>query len=222
MDKVQARRHFRQVRQNLDHRGLEDGAAALGRHVLAWLAAATPAYRPGSGPSGSDPAPAPAVAAYLSVGQEPGTAPLLAALHHAGYDVVVPVCEPDHQLSWCRWSPTTVLRSRNAGRVPLIEPVGPRQHFSDIPSLRLVLVPALAVDTAGNRLGQGGGYYDRFLAHLRTAGSDAHIAGYVHSHELVPESTFPAGALDMPLDGVFTPAGYRALRPAFTGGHESD
>jgi 5-formyltetrahydrofolate cyclo-ligase len=212
MDKVQARRHFREARRSLDATRLNGDARALAGHVLRWVSATAPvpageARRPGT----------PVVAAYLSVGAEPGTHHLVRALHEAGYDVVVPVCEPDYQLSWCRWTPQTRLQPRRAGAVRLMEPVGTRLHFSALDALRLVLVPALAVDRAGDRLGQGGGYYDRFLAQLRTVGGSAHTAGYVYGHELVAPGTFDAGSLDMPLDGAFTPAGYH---PALPGGGE--
>ena len=103
-------------------------------------------------------------AAYLGVGSEPPTLPLLSALADAGHRVLLPVCEPDLELSWVYWTPESgFVRSRFA---PIQEPVGERHGTAVMRDATAIFLPATAVDFSGNRIGQGGGYYDKFLASL--------------------------------------------------------
>ncbi len=143
------------------------------------------------------------VAAYLSVGAEPGTAQLMKLLAARGHDVVVPVCEPGYNLSWTRWADGVELAP--SPRSWVREPVGPRLEFNDLPPVGLVLVPALVLDRKGNRMGQGGGYYDRFLAGLYLGPNRPATVGVVHSHEVVEQGTFECDPHDMPIDGALTP-----------------
>lgn len=177
----------------------EAAAVGLRTQVLEWLP-------PGSESPGL-------VAAYLSVDPEPETHELLASLAARGYEVIVPICEPAYQLSWCSWSAETELR--RSPRAPVLEPVGERRSFTDLlggeRTVTLVLVPGLAVDRSGSRLGQGGGYYDRFLAQLRAADPSIPALAYVYDHELLPAGSLATTPLDMPLTGAFTPSGYQPL-----------
>ncbi len=145
------------------------------------------------------------VPAYLSVGSEPSTRTLLPALEDAGYEVVVPICEPHYRLSWARWF--TGVELARSPRAWVDEPVGERFGPEIMAGLPLILVPGLAVDSHGNRMGQGGGYYDRFLASLPNGGGTK-IVGLFYSDEVVPAGTFEFTALDAPLDGVVTPDGW--------------
>ena len=149
------------------------------------------------------------VAAYLSAGREPDTMALLAGLRERGYDVVVPVCQPERRLLWCHWSPDAPLVPGLFPSVP--EPAGERVPAVQLPTLSMVLVPALAVDHAGVRMGKGGGYYDRFLSDLRAAGNQVPAVGVVYDHEFAPAGTWPADAFDQPMDAVLTPSGWTAL-----------
>lgn len=146
------------------------------------------------------------VSCYLSAGTEPDTSALLGALADAGHTVVVPVCEPGHQLSWCPWTPGAALVPGLFPGIP--EPAGPRWDVPEIMELNLLLIPALAVSEDGTRMGKGGGYYDRFLTRYRAAGGAAPVVAVVHDHEFVPAGSLPADALDVPVDGVLRPGGY--------------
>ena len=192
--KEELRRTLRERRRRLSVQEQHAASSALAAQVLGWLEAA-----PGTG----------CIAAYLSVPPEPGTAELLPALTEAGYDVVVPVCEPQYQLSWVRWEQGVELV--RSPRAPLWEPVGERRHFTAVMPFRLVLVPGLAGDVQGNRIGQGGGYYDRFLAQLRLEQPDAERLGYVYDEELLTPGIIETTPLDMPLNGVFTPSGLHSV-----------
>lgn len=186
--------------------------AALGERLsragLGWLdSPALSAGGKGSGPgAGGHPGAAggarPVVCAYISTGAEPPTGALLEALADAGYAVHVPVCEPGHQLSWTPWHPgAELVRSHFA---PVMEPSGPRLSFDRLDSVRAILVPALAADRSGVRLGQGGGYYDRFLAGT----APVPVAAVVHDHEALAAGLLPHDSLDVPVDCLVTPAGH--------------
>ena len=118
------------------------------------------------------------VAAYVSVGSEPGTGLLLDALVGAGRRVIVPVLLPDNDLDWAVYSGPSSLAPAARG---LLEPVGSRLGLEAVIGADLVLVPGLAVSAAGDRLGRGGGSYDRALARV-VAGTP--VAVVLHPDEV--------------------------------------
>lgn len=146
-----------------------------------------------------------AVCAFISMAAEPATGCLLQLLTDSGRKVYVPVCEPDFQLTWTPWYPEVPL-ARSA-MCPVMEPVGPRFGFDQLETVQAILVPALAVDLAGVRLGQGGGYYDRFLPTTATIP----VAAVVYEHEIYPVGQLPHNVLDAPVDYAITPTGYQVL-----------
>ena len=103
------------------------------------------------------------VAAYVSMNGEPGTAPLLDALRAAGKRVILPVLLPDDDLDWATYDGAEGLVAAPRG---LLEPSGRRLGPDAVATADVVLVPGLAVDPAGVRLGRGGGSYDRALARV--------------------------------------------------------
>ena len=134
------------------------------------------------------------VAAYLAVGTEPGTAALLTALAERHVQVLLPVLLPDHDLDWA--SAADGIRPGPHG---LLEPSGPRLGRDAVADCRIVVVPALAVDRAGHRLGRGGGSYDRALP--RTRGL---VVALLHDGESVV--ALPAEPHDAPVDALVTPS----------------
>ncbi|MBI2245950.1 MAG: 5-formyltetrahydrofolate cyclo-ligase [Nocardioides sp.] len=103
------------------------------------------------------------VAAYVSVGSEPGTGPLLDGLRAAGKRVILPVVLPDLDLDWAAYDgPDRLVPARRG----LLEPPGPRLGPDAIATADVVLAPGLAVSPTGVRLGQGGGCYDRALGRV--------------------------------------------------------
>ncbi len=175
---------------------LEAAGAALAMHGASWAESM----------SGGRPA---TFCVYLGTGVEPPTLPLIAALHGNGHRVLLPVCEPGRELSWVFWSPDSTLeRSRFA---PIMEPAGPR-HGPDVAGEATALfIPATAVDLDGNRVGQGGGYYDKFLGHLATAGKEIPLAAVIYDDELLPAGRIPAEEFDRPVPAVLVPSGLRPL-----------
>jgi 5-formyltetrahydrofolate cyclo-ligase len=95
------------------------------------------------------------------------------------------------------------------GRFGLLEPVGPRLGATAIGAAEVVVVPAVAVDRDGTRLGRGGGYYDRAL---RLARPDAVVVALVYDDELVDR--LPRLEHDRPVTAVVTPSGGWQALPA--------
>lgn len=141
------------------------------------------------------------VAAYLSLPSEPGTGPLLDWLTALGTEIVVPVGNPDRTLDWAEYVPGEVVTGDHG--VP--EPTGPRLGDAALHECEVAIVPALAVDHVGNRLGRGAGYYDRALAGFRGV-----TCALVHDDEL--RSELPHESHDRPVDLVLSPGGL--FRPA--------
>lgn len=143
------------------------------------------------------------VAAYVSVGREPGTRALLDALHARGHRCC------------CRCSSRTTIwtgpRTGGDSLVPaargLLEPDGPRLGPDAVLDADVVLLPGLAVDGRGMRLGRGGGSYDRVLARLAAAGAHPALVVLLYDNEVVAQ--VPVEPHDHPVDAVVTPAGAR-------------
>jgi 5-formyltetrahydrofolate cyclo-ligase len=103
------------------------------------------------------------VAAYVSIGNEPGTGPLLDGLVAAGKRVILPVLLPDGDLDWGVYTGEAGL---TRARLGLLEPVGPTLGADAIGTPDAVLVPGVAVAPDGLRLGRGGGSFDRALGRV--------------------------------------------------------
>jgi 5-formyltetrahydrofolate cyclo-ligase len=135
------------------------------------------------------------VAAYVPTAEEPGHDRLPGALPGRVLLPVVPA--RGRELSWAEYDGRLV-----AGRFGLQEPAGERLPATALARADVVVVPALAVATDGTRLGRGGGYYDRALAHARP---DAVLVAAVFDDELL--EALPAGAHDRRVTAVVTPSG---------------
>ncbi|MEU8791155.1 5-formyltetrahydrofolate cyclo-ligase [Streptomyces sp. NPDC048643] len=151
------------------------------------------------------------VAAYVSVGSEPGTLALLDALHARGVRVLLPVLLPDNDLDWGVYEGAGSLAPvRHGTRMALQEPVGARLGPEAVGGADVVLLPGLAVDGRGMRLGRGGGSYDRVLARLERAEADPALVVLLYDTEVVER--VPAEAHDRPVHAVVTPSGVRRFR----------
>jgi 5-formyltetrahydrofolate cyclo-ligase len=140
------------------------------------------------------------VCAYLPFGTEPGTTALVDALAGGGARVLLPVVLPDPgPLDWAEYTgeadlvPSTMRGIR--------EPGGKRLGTDAVGAAELILVPALAVDHRGVRLGRGAGHYDRSLVF---AAAGAALLAVVRDEELVER--LPGEAHDVRMSGVLTPA----------------
>lgn len=137
------------------------------------------------------------VAAYAAVGREPATEQLLRRWREAGVRVLLPVVLPDLDLDWA-----DDLGPRRPGAGPGVpEPVGPRLGPDAIALADVVIVPALAVDRGGRRLGQGGGSYDRALTRRRPGTATVAL---LHDGE-IRDDVLPIDPHDIGVDLVVSP-----------------
>ena len=144
------------------------------------------------------------VAAYVSIGTEPGTGPLLDALVASGRRVILPVVLPDLDLDWAVYDGQGGLARARRG---LLEPTGERLGVDAVATADVVLTPGLAVDRTGMRLGQGGGCYDRALGRVPVG---TFTCTLLYADELL--DAVPAATHDRPVTAVATPAGVSRLR----------
>ncbi|MDQ1286636.1 MAG: 5-formyltetrahydrofolate cyclo-ligase [Actinomycetota bacterium] len=147
------------------------------------------------------------LALYASLPTEPGTGPLRRALRASGRRVLLPVVLGDGSLDWAEDDGDLRPSAGPGGAEPTTEPLGPE----GIRQAQIIVVPALAVDTLGNRLGQGAGYYDRAL---RLVGRTVPVLALVHDTEVLDAAVepVPAESHDMTVDAALTPR--RCLRLA--------
>jgi 5-formyltetrahydrofolate cyclo-ligase len=131
------------------------------------------------------------IAGYWPMGDEMDPRPLMLALASRGHAMALPVTPPRGQpLAFRAWAPGAALRP---GPMGTSEPVAGEELRPDV-----LLVPLLAFDRAGRRLGYGGGYYDRTLAAL----PGAKAIGIAYAGQEMPE--VPAGPQDMRLPLIAT------------------
>jgi 5-formyltetrahydrofolate cyclo-ligase len=156
-----------------------DGAGlALAAHAEAWMAAL-----PGT------------VSGYWPIGDEIDVRPLLHRLYGRGCRVALPVTPPrGNPLHFRLWEPGLALVAGRFGTV-----VPPDDAPQAVPDL--LLVPLLAFDRRGGRLGYGGGYYDRTLAAFPTAGA----VGCAYAAQEV--DAVPMGAYDKRMTAILTERG---------------
>ena len=144
------------------------------------------------------------VCAFVPVGADPG-APgalsMLDALRDAGARVLLPIALTDAAgtplpLHWAEYRPGELVPARYG----LLEPNGTRLPPDALAQAGLVLVPALAVDRRGVRLGRGAGFYDRSLP---MRGPDAQLMAVVRDDELL--DALPGEEHDVPMTHALTP-----------------
>ena len=193
-DKATARSRFVNDRLTLGNHALRKASSALAQRLLQ-----VPELRV------SAPGHALTVCAYASIGTEPDTTDLIGSLAERGARVLLPVLLPDADLDWA------VYDARfEVGRLGLREPIGERLGSEAIRDADVVLVPALAVSLLGERLGRGGGSYDRALARLTMRQSDKAqrrrpwVCALVYDREL--DASFPVDPHDQPVDAACAPS----------------
>lgn len=143
------------------------------------------------------------VAVYIAMDGEIDPAPLVARARQAGKQLYLPVLAPDggNRLEFAHWLPDTPLYP-NRFRIP--------EPHTDNPyppgKLDLVFTPLVAFDAQGNRLGMGGGFYDRSFAFLKSGRPKPRLIGLAYEFQHLP--SLDHQAWDIPLAGVATDHGF--------------
>jgi 5-formyltetrahydrofolate cyclo-ligase len=166
------------ARAELSRGELDIAAEALRRHVLERLGGTR------------------RIAAYVPAGREPGSLRMLDALRDGGTEILLPVVVADG-LDWARYEGQVGLRP---GPLGTRAPSGSRLGPGALAAVDAVLLPALAVDHGGVRLGRGGGYYDRALAVVPTGRA---LVALQHDGEFVPR--LPADPWDRTVTAAVSP-----------------
>ncbi len=195
--KRRLRRDLLEVRRSLPATVVAERGAALARRVLE-----LDELRAGAAEGAT-----PTVAAYVSIGGEPDTRTLLDALRAAGVRVLLPVLLPDNDLDWAVYEGAEHLVPAGWG---LHEPDGARLTPEAVTRADVVLLPGLAVDRTGLRLGRGGGSYDRVLARLERAGARTSLVVLLHDDEVLDE--VPEEPHDRRVHAAVTPSGVHRFR----------
>lgn len=192
-DRPALRRAFRRSRRALTSEAQADNSRAVARHFfadgLAWRAST--------------------VGLYMANDGELDLGPLAERLRRARKRLALPVVRgaPGRapHLEFYRWNAQAPLQLNRYG-IP--EPA-PGAAFVPAIALDLILIPLVAFDRHGTRLGMGAGYYDRFLGGI-VPGMRPYLVGVAHEVQRSAEA-LPAASWDVPLAGVITERGWQPL-----------
>lgn len=148
-------------------------------------------------------------ALYLTNEGEINTAPLIQALLAIGKNLYLPVLHPfaAGYLLFQHYRPQTPLQPNRFG---IAEPVLNCAEIKPLAELDVIFTPLVAFDSQGQRLGMGGGFYDRTLAQLPFDATTT-VIGLAHDCQQV--TAVPVEAWDQPLDAVITPSQYFQFKP---------
>lgn len=149
------------------------------------------------------------VACYLSAGSEPATLPLVAWLAARDCRILLPLLTDDDgrrrvEPAWAEYAGPDRLRKGHAG---IVEPDGPAFPGQMLEDADVVVCPGIAGTETGDRLGRGGGWYDRVLGF-----ATGPVWLLLNDDEVFPE--LPTASWDRPVDAVVTPTRFIAVHQA--------
>jgi len=196
---VAIRARLRATRAALPATVRDRGALLMRARLFAWLGTARDAAT-----KAGQPAPT-CVAAFWPMADEPDLLALLTQWADGDVTVALPVIEAAAQpLAFKQWSPDIPMTPGLYGI--------PAPHDGAVCQPDVILVPTLGFTARGDRLGYGGGYYDRTLATLRAAGRTPITIGIAWSEGRLP-ADYQAAAHDQRLDAILTPDGWVPAAP---------
>ncbi len=179
------RSHMRHLRRSLDDAQQFQASQQLAEHAILFAPIAQ----------------AQRIALFFSMDGEINTRALIARLWHLGKTLYLPCIDHENpdQLSFQRYSADTPLEKHPLG---MLQPVFNADDCCPMAELEVILVPLVAFDSQGQRLGMGGGFYDRLLVDWHRTGS--YPIGIAHDCQHVTQ--LPVASWDIPLPAVITPA----------------
>lgn len=142
------------------------------------------------------------IACYLANQEELDTQPLIEAVWRAKKICYLPVLQEGKSLFFARYDEGDKLRANQYG---ILEPEN-RTRKITAEKLEIVLVPLVAFDLMGHRIGTGGGYYDRTFAFLHAEGV-RNPALFGHAYSAQQAADLPFDPWDVALSGVVTEKG---------------
>ena len=195
------RKRLKQHRAELPPQDRDRGALLIRGRLYTWLATNRTRLRESGRPDVRH------IAAFWSMADEPG---LQALLRQWAEDDTLTVClpvvtAPGQPLEFRAWTPDTPM---TPGAYGILEPEGPVIAAPDV-----VLVPTLGYTRQGDRLGYGGGYYDRTLAALKSAGHAFTTVGVAWAIGDLSHTPYTPAAHDVRLDAVLTDKGWAVPAP---------
>lgn len=182
--KRRLRKNLRTARRSLSAASQARAADALARHALAGSLAQ-----------------ARSVVGYIANDGELDIAPLMDRLRRGGAQILLPRCRDDGSLDLVAVRPGSRLLTTGPGG--LLEPAGDPADLDAVAQPATLIAPAVALDRRGNRLGRGGGAYDRILPELRSRGWS--ILGICHADHVV--ASVPTESHDVEVDEILTERG---------------
>ncbi len=185
LDRHSIRQHVRHLRRALTEEQQIQAAGLLAEHAVNFAPLANARY----------------IALFLSVDNELNTRPLIARLWQKKKQVSLPVLHPFSagHLLFLRYTPETVLTTN---KLRILEPPLDIRQLITLDQLDVMIVPLVAFDSSGQRLGMGGGFYDRTLQNWRQHGFLP--VGVAHDCQQV--EYLPTAEWDVPLPVVMTPS----------------
>lgn len=184
MSRAFIRKHIREERKSLSETEQKQLSLIASRHMLAEIQQRN----------------VQSVALYLTHDGELATQKLIEALWHIGVKTYLPRLHPFCQghLLFCHYGPDTEMVANQYG---ILEPKLSVQEVIPAQQLDMIITPLVAFDGACNRMGMGGGYYDRTLKHIDS--SRTIVVGFAHDCQQV--SHIPLEPWDIPLPLIITP-----------------